>query len=263
MSDWNRRTNRGRQICMLSIVVCAGVIGSTSAQSNWAGPSEWFGCGTGRVVGNSYHEGPDFDIRVSFREQSMVGVNVVLTSETSSPGNSSKYLIVTGQTDRDGVAHFIAVPRGKYYAHVNEGLMATNLEIEIGPNAASADEVDIEWPGTPFVTRGVRGWLNSWQRLTPQNRSQELPLPNVQLQLLNLRTGKILLETRTAEDGYYEFPVLPAGLYVLRINQRPNQSTNAYDEAVEVTSNAAREYLPLLVVDNSCGNGRVEVAGSD
>lgn len=145
----------------------------------------------------------------------MVGVHLVLTSETSLPGNSSNYLIVIRQTDRHGVAHFIAVPAGKYYVHVNEGLMATNLEIEIATNAASADEVGVEWPGTPLVTRGVRGWLNSWRRLTPQNRSQELPLQNARLQLLNLRSGKILLETHTAEDGYYEFPVLPAGLYVL------------------------------------------------
>lgn len=49
------------------------------------------------------------------------------------------------------------------------------------------------------------------------------------------------------------------GFMFLRINQRQNQSTNAYDEAVEVASNAAREYLPLLVVDDSSGKGRVEV----
>ena len=47
-------------------------------------------------------------------------------------------------------------------------------------------------------------------------------------------------------------PDVGEGLYVVRISEHPDPSINGYDKAVEVTSDAIRESMPSLVVDDGC-----------
>jgi hypothetical protein len=105
----------------------------------------------------------------------------------------------------------------------------------------------------------LRGFITSWQKSAPQNRSDRKPLVNVLVQLLGLRSGKLLATTYTSAEGYYEFPNARDGLYVVRVSESQGLSPKAYDRAVEVTTRAIRENMPGLEVDNVCGGGLSEL----
>jgi hypothetical protein len=222
---------------------------------------DWMSCTVTGLIGDHYRQGPNFSIRVSFRDQPVSGVKVVLTDETAQP---SPGVAAVAHTDPDGVAHFFAIPSGMYQAHIDQGLLSPSQEIEVhanevSANQGSAEEVPIEWPWSPAVTRTVRGWLTSWQKDSPQNRSERRPFARALVQLLDLRSGKLLASTHTNADGYYEFAVSSDGLYVLRVSEAQDPSRTAYDRAVEVAWQASTDSMPRLEVDHACGGGLVEL----
>jgi hypothetical protein len=257
--------NSGRTRWALGVALFAAFIGGASSASAQTGTEAahqsrgWLECDVDWIVGDHDHRGPDFTVKVSFRSQQISGVKVSLTRETAPLDEPGRFVVATGDTDSDGDAHFFAIPLGMYKAHVDEGLLSPNEEIEVETKDASSDEVLIEWPLDPIVTRSVRGWITSWQKSSPQNRSQRLPLQHVLVQLLDLRTAKLLASTYTSPEGYYEFPASEDGLYVVRVSEDQDPSPYAYDRAVEVTSHAHREQMPGLDVDNVCGGGLSEL----
>ena len=196
-----------------------------------------------------------FTVKVSFRGRPLSAVRVTLTSEDPLPDGTGRHVMSTRATGFDGVARFSAIPPGKYIAHVNQGLLAQSQDVEVEAGATSRDELRLEWPATPIATRSVSGWLTAWERMTPQNHSQRMPFSDVQVQLFDLRSGELLGSTRTASDGYYELPVSDDGLYVVRVSEGGLLGMKGYDEAVEVASNARKEHMPGLVVDQVCGKG--------
>lgn len=201
------------------------------------------------------HRSSDFTVQVSFRGETISGVRVTLTSEDPLADGSGRHVMGTLATGADGVARFTKIPPGKYIAHVNEGLLAQSQDLEVEAQYTNTDTVELEWPRAPIATRNVRGWLTGWEKLTPQNQSYRVPLANVQVQLFDLRSGKMLDNTRTDEDGYYEFPNSRSGLYVVRVSEGKYPSMEGYDEAIEVASNAVSEEMPGFVVDHVCGKG--------
>lgn len=222
-------------------------------------------CTVTGLIGDPYRQGPNFSIRVSFRDQPVSGVKVVLTDEAAQP---SPGVAAIAHTDRDGVARFFAIPSGMYQAHIDQGLLSPSQEIEVHANevqanTSSAEEIPIEWPWSPAVTRSVRGWLTSWQKDSPQNRSERRPFVRALVQLLDLRSGKLLASTHTNADGYYEFAVSSDGLYVLRVSEAQDPSRTAYDRAVEVAWQTSRDSMPRLEVDHACGGGLVELPDTD
>ena len=182
-------------------------------------------------------------------------------------------MVATANTDQDGAAHFFAIRPGRYQAHIDQALLSPSPEIEVHANEVLANDVQanndsaeevrekvrIEWPGSPAVTRSVRGWITSWQKDSPQNRSERRPFARVMVQLLDLRSGKLLASTHTNTDGYYEFAVSDDGLYVLRVSEALDPSGTAYDKAVEVAWQASRDSMPRLEVEHLCGGGLVEL----
>lgn len=247
MSDSRRRT--GARV--LGVLLFAGAIGllRATAQSDWAAGHHWLNCDVEWIL-SDYREGPDFTVKVWFREQPISGVKVALTN--LQPDEAGRYAVATGVTDSEGGAHFSAIPPGEFIAHVEEGLLAESQALVVEPGSTRSEEVRIEWPSAPIVTRAVRGQITSWQKATPQSRSERLPLAHILIQLLDLRTAKLLSRTYTSADGDYEFPRLADGLYVLRVSEHPDPSINGYDKAVEVATGAVRESMPGLVVDNGC-----------
>jgi len=231
------------------------------AQSASVDRDHWMSCTVTGLIGDHYLQGPNFSIRVFFRDQPVSGVKVVLTDETAQP---SPGVMGTAHTGSDGVARFFAIPSGMYQAHIDQALLSPSQEIEVHANEAQtnnsgAEEVRIEWPWSPAVTRSVRGWLTSWQKDSPQNRSERRPFVRALVQLLDLRSGKLLASTHTNADGYYEFAVSSDGLYVLRVSEGQDPSRTAYDRAVEVAWQASRDSMPRLEVDHACGGGLVEL----
>jgi hypothetical protein len=198
---------------------------------------------------------PDFTVKVSFRGRPISGVQVTLSSVDPLPDGSGKHATASGTTEFDGVAQFYAVPPGKYIAHVNQGLLAQSQDVGVEAANSGTGELRLEWPLAPIATRSMRGWISAWERTTPQNRSRRVPLCDVAVQLFDLRSGKLVADTRTTEDGYYEFPDSGNGLYVVRVSEGQYPEMRGYDQAVEVASNAAQEELPVLVVDHVCDLG--------
>jgi len=227
-----------------------------SAQTAAVDRDPQMSCTASWTIGDPYHQGPNFKIIVSFRDQPVFGAKVVLTDETAHPSSG---VVATAETDPDGVAHFFAILPGIYQAHIDQALLSPSPEIEVQPNNSSAEEVHIEWPWSPAVTRSVRGRINSWQKDSPQNRLDLRPFAHATVQLLGLRSGKLLASTHTGTDGYYEFAVSSDGLYVLRVSASQDLSGTAYDKAVQVDRQASRDFLPPLEVDHVCGGGLVEL----
>ena len=245
----------------LALFAGSGLVPKADAQTSSADtqPSKrWLDCDVVWAVQDRDHRSSNFTVRVSFRETPISGVRVSLASENTQVWGGGR-IVATGETDSIGDAHFFAIPPGLYRAHVNEGLLASSAEIEVEAANTGADEVGIEWPAAPIVTRSLRGLLTSWQKSSPQNRSERLPLQNVLVQLLDLRTAKLVATTHTSPDGYYEFPVRD-GLYVVRVSRGEDPSSYAYDEAVQVASNASREQMPGLEVEDGCGSGLLLLA---
>lgn len=203
--------------------------------------------------------GPNFTVRVSFREQPIFGVKVVLTGLVADLNQVTGRVVATGDTDSNGTAHFFAIPPGTYHAHVDQALEAPSRQIRVEADNTTSDEVWIEWPSAPLVTRNIRGWITSWQKSSPQNHAELLPHKNVLVQLLDLRSGKPLANIRTDPQGFYEFPAYRDGLYVMRVGEHEDPSINSYDKAIEVSMDAGREHMPDMEVDRVCGNGLVEV----
>jgi hypothetical protein len=265
----SKRDTAARWLSMLlfAVTICEVMIGSVTVNAQSASADrDRTSCAITGLIGDRYHQGPNFNIRVSFRDQPVSGVKVVLTDETAQP---SPGVAAIARTDRGGVARFFAIPPGMYQAHIDQALLSPSQEIDVQANQVQADqvpanrgsaqEVPIEWPWSPAVTRSVRGWLTSWQKDSPQNRSERRPFARAQVQVLDLRSGKLLASTHTNTDGYYEFAVSRDGLYVVRVSEAQDPSGTAYDRAVEVAWQASRDSMPRLEVDHACGGGLVEL----
>jgi hypothetical protein len=201
------------------------------------------------------HRSPDFTVKVSFRGRPISGVEVTLSGVDPLPDGSGKHATASGTTETDGVAQFYAVPPGRYIAHVNQGLLAQSQDVGVEAANSGTGELRLEWPLATLATRSVRGWISAWERTTPQNRSQRVPLSGAQVQLFDLRSGELVDSARTSDDGYYEFPDSGNGLYVVRVSEGRYPDMRGYDQAVEVASNAGREEMPVLVVDHVCDLG--------
>jgi len=250
----------------LALFAASGLVPNAGAQANSADSQQWgrwLDCDVNRLSAEHDQRSSNFTVRVSFRETPISGVRVSLATENPEVANASGRIVASGETDASGDAHFFAIPPGLYRAHADEALLASSAEVEVeAANAignTGADEVGIEWPSAPIVTRSLRGLLTSWQKSSPQNRSDLLPLQNVLVQLLDLRKAKLLSATHTSAEGYYEFPVRD-GLYVLRVSRGEDPSSYAYDVAVEVAASASAEQMPALEVDNGCGSGLLLMA---
>jgi hypothetical protein len=248
MSNWERNSaTYSVSLLLLALTIAELTIGAftATAQTTSVNPDEWASC---TVTG---------------------------------PAQPNPEVVATAVTDQDGAAHFFAIRPGRYQAHIDEALLSPSPEIEVLANEAQANEVQandgsaeevreqvreqvrIEWPWSPAVTRRVRGWITSWQKDSSQNRSERRPFARVMVQLLDLRSGKLLASTHTNIDGYYEFSVSRDGLYVVRVSEAQDPSRTAYDKAVEVAWQASRDSMPRLEVEHLCGGGLVELPDID
>jgi len=83
-----------------------------------------------------------------------------------------------------------------------------------------------------------------------------LPLQYALVELLDLRSSELLGRTYTNAAGYYEFPSVGVGLYVVRFHSDQEPRSDGYDKAVEVRPNAAEQKIPAMkLVDRGCDAG--------
>jgi hypothetical protein len=251
------------RLLSLSVALAASMCSSAAAQSrqdrlHFDKMHVWMDCVSDCDVDWrmwDLHRSSHFTVRVSFRQQPLAGVRVSLTSEDPLPDGSGRHVMASRSTDEFGVASFFDIPPGRYIAHVNQGLLAQSQDVEVEAQNMNTGEMRLEWPVGPIATRTVRGSISAWERITPQNRSQRVPLANAQVQLFDLRSGQLVGNVRTDDHGYYEFPEFGDGLYVVRVSEGKYPSMKGYDEAVEVATRANSAAMPAFVVDHVCDTG--------
>ena len=234
-----------------AVFLLAATVPVSHAQTLESQYRRWLTCDVVWGLTDAHHTGSSFRVKISFRGEPISGVQVSLTRVIPPEDGSGNLVLATGETDSDGIARFIALPPGSYNAHVN-GLLAPSEQIEVDAGDAPPDRVEMEWPPDPIETRNLRGWVRSWQKSSPQNRSDLEPLENVLVQALDLRSGDLLWSTLTDSDGYYEFPGAINGLYALRVNEYREPSATAFDKAVLVSASAAEALMPTLEFDKGC-----------
>jgi hypothetical protein len=137
---------------------------------------------------------------------------------------------------------------------VDGALMAPGSEeIVVDAGGQATPEIQFEWPGKSVQARNLRGRI----MLSREANQKPTPLQNVLVQLLDLRTAKLLAKTHTNGDGAYELGPSGAGLYVLRFNVDPDDlSSDGEEMAVEVKIGAVGEDIPALsIVKTKCSSG--------
>jgi len=111
----------------------------------------------------------------------------------------------------------------------------------------------MEWPERSIPARVLRGKLVTAEDLDDVAK----PFPNVEIELLDLRTSQLIETAFTNADGRYEFSTQESGVYVLRVKPPiPEGKTKSetHEIAVRVDSGTKGNTLPeLTVLQSNCG----------
>jgi len=192
----------------------------------------------------------DFTAHVHFRMRPFVSVRVLVTDlESGSYGR----VVATAETDFDGMAHFFAIPLGKYQVRLDAPILAPSQNIEVVPGIEYAMQIDLPWPGWTPVARRAEGRMCTWERPSAVENPVRSALQNGQLELLDLRSGKLMAVTRTNQDGYYEFPHIRDGLYVLRVEADDEPGEHRFEQVVEVGSASDQGSFWPFEANKVCG----------
>jgi hypothetical protein len=214
---------------------------------------KWLECDVDWIF--TRHEvGSDFSLRVSFHETPLPGLRIALArggmwADAEEPSG----FLATAVTDSFGTARFFKVPAGKYTAVEKNGLLFPDDEIEVHADADSGREIIMEWPLDPLPVRTLRGKL-----ITQADETEvALPLQPATVELVDLRSSKILETQSTIGDGSYEFSTIEPGLYVVRVippakDQKTTPASGVI--AIELDPAAKESTIPgLKVVQSECG----------
>jgi hypothetical protein len=197
--------------------------------------------------------GSDFSLRISFHDVPLPGVRLSLARGgiLANAGESTGFL-ADAVTDASGIARFFAVPPGKYSAVEEDGLFFPYEEIEVHADADLGEEIAMQWPLSSLPVRTLRGRLIT----SGVKTGVELPLSSATVDLLELRSSRVI-ETQTTEaDGSYLFSTVEPGLYVVRIthaDEDKKQTKVSADLSVELNPAARESTIPeLKVVQSDC-----------
>jgi hypothetical protein len=193
-----------------------------------------------------YDVGRDFSVKLSYHQAPLPRIRVVL--EANDYGKAS----VTAMTDSSGTAHFLAVPPGKYSAGAKNGLQFPSNEVTVHADGDFDSEIEIEWPVVPLPVRSFRGRL-----LAPgEGDEPDRPLRFATVNLVDLRSSRVVETQRTIEDGSYEFATVEPGLYVVRVIPPAKDKKTmelSGDLAVELDAAAKEPTIPeLKVLQSEC-----------
>jgi hypothetical protein len=197
-----------------------------------------------------YDVGTSFSVRLLFRHAPVAGIRVVLTPSGESADASGHIRIpVIALTDSSGVAQFFAVPKGKYTAGGKDGLFFPSNEVTVHAKGDFDDEISIEWPLEPLTVRTLRGKLIAAGKDTDPDR----PLPDTTVELVDLRSSRVVETQLTLADGSYEFSEREPGLYVVQVTPpaKDKKKPESGYLAVELDPAAHESTIPDMKVTQS------------
>jgi hypothetical protein len=208
---------------------------------------KWLVCDVDWIF-TPYDVASDFSVNLSFRQAPLPGIRVVLTpTGESTDASGHRRVPVTAVTDSSGTAHFLAVPAGKYDAGAKNGLFFPSNEVTVHTEGDFDHEIGIQWPLETLPIRTVRGKLIA----RGDGAAADRPLQSATVQLLDLRSSRVLETQHTIADGSYEFSTLEPGLYVFRvIPPAKNNKTEpaSGDLAIELDPAAQESTIPEMKV---------------
>ncbi len=198
-----------------------------------------------------YDVGRDFSLKLSFQHGLISEIQVMLTpSGESTDASGPRRFPITAVTDSSGAAHFSGVPSGKYTIEAKHGLEFPSNEVTVHTKGDFDREIGIEWPLEPLLVRTLRGKLLT----QAQETDLELPLQPATVELVDLRSSRVLETQSTIGDGSYEFSTLGPGLYVIRVippakDQKARPASG--DIAIELDPAANELTIPDVKVSQS------------
>ena len=152
---------------------------------------------------------------------------------------------ITLTTDSEGNATFYSVPTGKYWLVVREATPSYSSEVTVNSDLKDSDHVELEWPLVENTARNFAGTLHD-----DKNR----PFPRSLVEVLDLRTSKMIESTYTDSTGAYKLHSRVNGLYVVRLSP-PGEPDRSQKIVFEFDDGSLNDQLPTMQLRLSdCGD---------
>jgi len=243
----------------VGLAVALAILGGCSFAQNQGLPEvqpqrKWLVCDVDWIF-TPYDVGTDFSVKLSYHQQPLPGIRVVITPSGELRDAGGRLRVpVTAMTDSSGTAHFLAVTLGKYNAEAKNGLDFPSNEVTVhGAGEGDFDAaIEIRWPLEPLPVRTLRGRL-----LAPgEGDKPDRPFRSATVNLVDLRSSRVVETQRTLEDGSYEFSTVEPGLFVVRVippTKDKQTKELSGDLAVELDPVAEEPTIPeLKVLQSEC-----------
>ena len=186
--------------------------------------------------------GSDFSLAVLFDDAPFSGGGI----ELKSGGD----VVAAVRTDPHGVARFQGVLPGDYWAETADGLMSFSLEIKVTASHRLGEKLKLNWPSPSITVRGARGRFTTAESL----EDAEIPMRDERVDLLDLKTARLVESVHTNANGEYGFAEADPGLYALRVTRfKKGDASESHDVVIKIDPAAANYALPeMTVVQSDC-----------
>jgi len=200
-----------------------------------------------------YDVSHDFSVKLSYHHALIPNTLVTLIPSREVKDADGYFgAPLSALTDSSGTAHFSAVPSGKYTIGAQDGLEFPSNELTVHGKGHFDKKIAIEWPLFPLPVRTLSGKLIT----TSKETDGELPLQPGTVELVDLRSSKVLETQSTIGDGSYEFSTLEPGVYVVRVippTKDEKKTATSGDIVIELDTAAKASAIPKMkVVQSEC-----------
>jgi hypothetical protein len=237
---------------VVAVAILGGFFFAQDQDANDAHPKRnWLACDVIWAISDPSPVGREFSVKLSFHQAPLPNIQVTLTpSGELADASGHPRIEITAVTDSSGTAHFSAVSLGKYTVGAMDGLEFPSIELTVHAKGHFDREIAIEWPLLPLPVRTLRGKLITQTEETDVER----PLQPATVELVDLRSSKVLETQSTIGDGSYEFLTIEPGLYVVRVipPAKDEKTTPASgDIVIELDPAAKQSTIPEMKVEQS------------
>jgi hypothetical protein len=189
-------------------LVMALVTGGAGAQSQDDGQPQkkWLNCDVDWPFSEE-DVGPDFSLQISFHSTPIPSTKIELRKNGGD-------VVATSKTDSRGIAHFHAIPAGRYTADSADGLLFPPTNLKVDAKHASIEKATVDWPEHAIAVRSPRGRFSVSEE---EKGSPALPLRGATVELRDLYSGRVIESKSTDINGDFEFATKDHGVYALRL----------------------------------------------
>lgn len=210
-----------------------------------------------------------FSVRVLHDNKPLADVTVRIAK--TGEGGDEKFFV--GTTDSNGLVRITNLPPGNYWIYTDLlGISAGMQCFHVAEHRTSKalKSLKYDWGDMAPATKRVHGTLvdsQPGQIGTPLERlvhRVNVPIPNAKLTLHDVRGGSAMA-TFTDVNGYFSYPDIPKGTYVLHIDSGVAPGDREYDASdilIDLAYKARLDTLRLVrreASGGSCGGTSLEL----